>query len=132
MWVEDAIGRVATGFAHWGGGAGFGIKLKVDAHNVVDAARIVRDEAARFQKQLDARLEDLWVSPVGGDPVSREAAAVLNDKFTLAPDSYYARCCDYVAMLVRLAEQLDQAAATYREAEEGNWMGFNSVARELT
>jgi len=132
VWVEDAIGRVATGFAYWGGaGAGFSIKLRVDEHNVVQAARLVRDEATRFRDQLDARLGGLKVRPVGGDPVSEEAAAVLNWKFTEGPDSYYMRCRDYAAMLDRLAEQLDQAAATYRETEERNRAILDSAAREL-
>ena len=130
MWVEDAIDRVATGFAYWGD-AGFGIKLRVDEHNVVDAARIVRDEAVRFREKLEARQEGLWVSPVGGDPVSKEVATVLNDKFTLADDSYFERCKEYADMLDRLAEQLGQAAATYRETEERNRAIFDSAAREL-
>lgn len=130
MWVEDTIGRVATGFAHWGD-EGLGIKLRVDEHNVADAARLVRDEAASFRQKLDERKQGLWVSPVGGDPVSKQAAEVLNDRFTLAPDSYFERCSDYADMLDRLAEQLDQAAATYRETEEHNRAIFDSTAREL-
>lgn len=130
MWVEDTIGRVATGFAYWGE-AGFGITLRVDQHNVVDAARLVRDEAARFRDQLYARQEGLQVFPVGGDPVSEEAARALNEEFTLAPDSYFERCRDYAKMLDRLAEQLDQAAATYRETEENNRAMFGSPAQEL-
>jgi hypothetical protein len=131
VWIDDAIGGVATGFAYWGD-AGFGIKLRVDQHNVVDAARIVRDEAACFREKLDGRKQGLWVSPVGGDPVSKQAAEILNDKFTLAPDSYFERCSDYADMLDRLAEQLDQAAATYRETEDRNQAIFDSAAQELT
>jgi hypothetical protein len=130
VWVEDAIGRVATGFAYWGG-ASTGIKLRVDEHNVERAARIVRDEAVRFREKLDERRKGLRVFPVGGDPVSMEAAAVLNDRFTLAPGSYFVRCREYADMLDRLAEQLDQAAATYRETEERNRAIFDSAAREL-
>jgi PE family len=130
VWVEDAIGRVATGFAHWGG-AGLGIKLRVDEHNVAGAARLVREEAARFRAKLNAREGGLRVRPVGGDPVSEEAAKVLNWKFTEGPDSYFMRCQEYADMLDRLAEQLDQAAATYRETEERNRAAFDSAAREL-
>lgn len=130
MWVEDAIGRVATGFAYWGG-AGSGIKLRVDEHNVERAANIVRAEADSFRRKLKERRQGLWVYPVGGDPVSEQAAGALNNMFTQAPDSYFQRCSDYVDMLDRLAEQLDQAAATYREAEEGNRAIFDSAAREL-
>jgi hypothetical protein len=133
VWVEDAIGRVATGFAHWSGtGAGFGIKLKVDEHNVEQAARLVRDEATRFRDQLEGRRLGLRVYPVGGDPVSEEAAKVLNWKFAEGQDSYFIRCKEYADMLDRLAEQLDQAAATYRETEERNRAIFDSAARELT
>jgi len=131
VWVEDETGRVATGFAYWGD-AGFGIKLRVDEHNVVDAARIVRDEAVSFRKKLDEREKGgLRVLPVGGDPVSEQVAAVLNVKFTEAPDSYFIRCREYANMLDRLAEQLDQAAATYRETEDRNRAMFDSAAREL-
>jgi hypothetical protein len=131
MWVEDAIGRAATGAAYWGG-AGFGIKLRVDEHNVEDAARLVKDEAARFRERLAARVEGLRVFPVGGDPVSEEAAAVLNWKFIEGPDSYFMRCREYAKMLDRLGEQLDQAAAAYRQTEERNLAAFDSAARELT
>jgi hypothetical protein len=117
VWAHDVFGRIGGGFAHWGT-AGSGIKLRVDQHNVMQAARMVMEESTRFRAKVNARLGGLQVDPVGGDPVSMEAALVLNTKFWDSADSYYARCLDYADMLEKLAHQLGEAAKTYGHTEE--------------
>ena len=129
MWAEDLFERAASGFAHWGG-AGSGIKLKVDQNNVMQAARIVMAEAERFRTQVEARRAGLKVYPVGGDPVSKEAARVLNQKFWGSPDSYLERCIDYADMLEQLARQLGEAAKTYGHTEEQIRIMFDAAARD--
>ena len=129
MWVNDILGRVGSGFAYWGSSGG-GIKLRVDQHNVMQAARLVMEEAERFRATTKERRMGLAVRPVGGDPVSREAARVLNEKFWAGPNSYYARCLDYADMLERLARQLGEAARTYGATEEEISAMFEGAARD--
>lgn len=117
MWAMDAIGRAASGIASWSS-PGVGVKLRVDQHNVMQAARLVADESAELRLRLKARLDGLVVDPVGGDPVSAEAARVLNLKFWDSPDSYYRRCLEYADMLETLARQLAESARTYGHNED--------------
>jgi hypothetical protein len=110
MGYLNAVVSEATGTLHR---ASEGIKITVDQHNILQAARIIEAEAAHFEKQLLARAEDLIVRPMGGDPVSEQAAQVLTYKFRDAPDSYVNRCREYATMLHDLAEQLGESAQTY-------------------
>jgi len=129
VWVDDVLGRMATGFAYWGSNGG-GINLRVDQHNVMQAARIVMDEAERFRATVQARRLGLTVSPGGGDPVSKEAAEVLNAKFWGSSDSYYQRCLDYANMLEKLARQLGEAARTYGITEDEIESMFAGLAQD--
>ena len=126
MWAMDAIGRAASGIASWGNAAA-GIHLKVDQVNVMQAARLVMAESERFRHQVNSRISGLRVRPVGDDPVSIEAAEVLNLKFWESDDSYVARCLEYAEMLERLARQLGDAAEMYGHTEEEVSSMFASI-----
>lgn len=128
MWVDGVLSRIGRGFAYWGSD-GAGIKLRVDQHNVMDAARIVMEEAQRFRDKIDRRLPGLEVFPVGGDPVSKEAARVLNEKFMHSDFSYYQRCVDYAEMLEQLARQLGESARTYGVTEDQIRGMFDQIER---
>ena len=129
MWAMDAIGRAASGIASWGNAAA-GIHLKVDQVNVMQAARLVMAESERFRSLVESRRRGLRVYPVGGDPVSKEAAEVLNEKFWESPGSYLERCIDYADMLEKLAAQLAEAARTYGHTENEIEAMFSAVARD--
>ncbi|HET8643579.1 MAG TPA: hypothetical protein VFM37_16705 [Pseudonocardiaceae bacterium] len=129
MWADGPSGRIDSGFAY-GGSDSPGIKLRVDQHNVMQAARIVQAEAERFRARIEAGRDGLEVFPVGGDPVSVEAARVLNEKFWSSEDSYYERCLEYSDMLRGLAHQLGQAAMTYGNTEDEVRSMFEAAASD--
>ena len=95
-----------------------GVKISVNQHNIVKAAAIIQAEADRFGDEMRSIAADLRVQAMGGDPVSEEAARVLNFKFRDAKDSYVRRCSERAEMLQRLADQLREAAKTYQLTEE--------------
>ena len=107
-----------------------GVRLTVNPDNVLEAARIVEIEAVHFRAQVMARAEHLKVQPMGGDPVSKEAARVLTNKLIDGPDSYVKRCLQYADMLERLARQLGESAKTYGYAEDVITSQFDAAKLE--
>ena len=130
MWADDLAGRIDSGFAYWGSD-GSGLSFRVHEGNVMEAARIVMAEAERFRRRIESHRAGLRVYPMGGDPVSREAARVLNEKFSGASDSYLERYIDYAEMLEQLARQIGEAARTYGRTEEQITDVFEAAARDV-
>ncbi len=120
--VSDASGALRR--------ASEGLKITVDQDNIMQAARIIASEAAHFEKQVLARAQEMKVSAMGGDPVSKEVARVLNFKLVKADDSYVNRCLQYAAMLHTLARSLGESARTYGITEEAATAQFNAAAAE--
>ena len=49
-------------------------------------------EAADFQLLLDSIREDLFMKPMGGDPVSLDVARAVTDRIRDSEDSYFNVC----------------------------------------
>jgi hypothetical protein len=107
-----------------------GVKITVNEHNIVKAAAIIEAEAQRFQKEITAIADDLYVKPMGGDPVSAEAARVLTEKFQKGEGSYVGRCEQRVQMLAELANQLKEAAKTYGFTEDEVKSQFSTALQD--
>lgn len=107
-----------------------GVKITVDQDNIMAAARIIEAEAAHFRRQVLARAQDMAVTAMGGDPVSREVALVLTGKLVANADSYVNRCLDYATMLHTLAESLTEAARTYGFTEDQVRAQFTAATME--
>jgi len=95
-----------------------GLKIAVNQDNILQAARIIESEAEHLEAQVNSRVKYMTVHAMGGDPVSKEVARVLNNKLILDDDSYLRRCMDYATMLHNLARQLGESARTYGFTEE--------------
>jgi uncharacterized protein YukE len=98
--------------------AGQGFKIAVNEHNILKAAGIIAAEAQRFRAEINDIAQQLFVGRLGADPVSAEAARVLNIKFLDGPESYVGRCRQRAEMLEELAEQLKKSAESYRMTED--------------
>ena len=107
-----------------------GIKIAVDQDNILEAARIIASEAEYLKRKITARMDGLYVDPMGGDPVSEEAARALTELFVRGPDSYVNRCLEYAAMLETLAKHLFESAQTYEITEAESAALFDVATKE--
>lgn len=107
-----------------------GVKITVNEHNILKAAGIIEAEARRLQVEIGSIVDDLYVKPMGGDPVSEEAATVLNEKFRTGDESYVGRVRQRVTMLEELANQLKEAAKTYGYTENEIRSQFDAALQD--
>jgi len=75
-------------------------------------------EAADFRQFLDSIWEDLFMTPMGGDPVSHDVARAVTDRIRDADDSYFNVCQAWVNNLYQAAEALAETARQYGYTDE--------------
>ncbi|AOS61744.1 hypothetical protein [Actinoalloteichus hymeniacidonis] len=94
------------------------INLKVDPANVLQARKVLLDEADRLRRLLNHVRSRLQLHPMGGDPASIDYARVVTDKLLDNPDSYFNRCSQYVENLRAGAVALAETARQYGYTED--------------
>lgn len=94
--------------------------FRVDPDNVLQARAAVQAAADKIRDSVNANRDDMRLEPMGGDPVSRDAAVA----FTHRLQKYVTFCDDYVRELQRVADALREAALTYGYTDEDIARGF--------
>jgi hypothetical protein len=75
-------------------------------------------EADDFQLFLNHIWDQLFMKPMGGDPVSHDVARAVTDRIRDADDSYFNVCQAWVNNLYQAAEALAETARQYGYTDE--------------
>ncbi|MCC8249051.1 hypothetical protein [Saccharothrix luteola] len=98
---------------------GSGQKFEVSRDTVLQAGKIIDDQADRLNKALERAGKDLRVELGDGtDPVNAGVAAAWNSRLVEAEDSYGERIRQYIDSLDSLVKQLRSVAEQYGFTEE--------------
>lgn len=95
-------------------------KFEVNKDNVLQASKVIMDQAERLRDELRVRVYDLRI-PVdahAADKVSSDIVEAWNDRLVDNRDSYAARVDGYIKSLNGLAKQLRASAEQYGFTEE--------------
>ncbi|AOS66172.1 hypothetical protein [Actinoalloteichus hymeniacidonis] len=111
-----------------GGGA---VDIEVSEETVLGVRSVLLAEAERLRGGLIHLHRELNVEPMGGDPVSLEAAPIWTGRLAVDQDSYWQRCWDYMESLRQAGEELTQIALTYGYTEEEISNSFTPVRAGL-
>jgi hypothetical protein len=82
-------------------------------------------EADDFQQFLDDTWDQLFMVPMGGDPVSHDVARAVTDRIRDAENSYFNVCQQWVNNLYQAAEALAETARQYGYTDEEIAASFN-------
>jgi hypothetical protein len=86
-------------------------------------------EADDFRLFLERVWDQLFMTPMGGDPVSHDVAHVVTDRIRDAEDSYFNVCQQWVDNLYRTAEALAETARQYGYTDEEIAASFSGRAQ---
>lgn len=105
-------------------------KFEVNKDNVLQAGKIIQDQAAVLRRKLDRSYRDLRIplDARGADPVSADIVNAWNDRLVDNQDSYAERVNAYISALDGLATQLKASAQQYGFTEEEVTTAFGSKA----
>ncbi|MCE6995681.1 hypothetical protein LZG04_12840 [Saccharothrix sp. S26] len=95
-----------------------GQKFEVTEETVLQAGKLIHDQADVLRNALFDAVADLAVRLDGADEVNADIAAAWNSRLVDGPDSYAARIEQYIASLTGLVEQLRGTARQYQFTEE--------------
>lgn len=110
-------------------GPGSGQKFEVTKETVLQAGKVVNDQALSLAKSLRRAERALQVDiPMGSDPVNGSIAAAWNSRLTGGDDTYAGRVNQYVESLLHLAEQLREAAVQYGFTEDEVTAAFGATS----
>ena len=82
-------------------------------------------EADNFQQFLNHIWDQLFMKPMGGDPVSHDVARAVTDRIRDAEDSYFNICQQWVDNLYQTADALAEIARQYGYTDEEIAASFN-------
>ncbi|WP_199440430.1 hypothetical protein [Umezawaea beigongshangensis] len=119
--VGMAVGMIATAekaLSDLGSSVGSAQKFEVDKETVLQAGRIVSDQADKLRLAASDARRDLRIDLRNADEVNASVAEAWNSRLVTADNSYNARVGEYVDSLDGLAEQLRAAAKTYGYTDE--------------
>ncbi|TQM82161.1 hypothetical protein FHX81_4557 [Saccharothrix saharensis] len=96
-----------------------GQRFEVSRDTVLQAGKIIDDQADRLSKAWERATKDLRVElGEGADPVNAGVAEAWNSRLTEADDSYAERVRQYIESLDSLVKQLRSVAEQYGFTEE--------------
>lgn len=95
-----------------------GITLTVDKDTVLAVHQRIANRADILGRRVDDLRQQMRQVPCAADPVSVDAAKVMNCRFIDAPDSHVNRAVDFARELRRAAEALHQTALQYGYTED--------------
>ncbi|MFJ6670705.1 hypothetical protein ACIQMJ_06300 [Actinosynnema sp. NPDC091369] len=108
-----------------------GQKFEVNKDTVLQAGKVIRDQADALAKKLRTSERNLLVDlPAGSDPVNTSIAAAWNSRLTSGEDSYAGRVEQYIASLDDLVEQLRGVAAQYGFTEDEVTSAFGAKSAQ--
>lgn len=100
------------------GGPGGGQKFDVTKDTVLQAGKLIHDQAVVLRNALDEAFGSLTVRLNDPDEVNADIAAAWNSRLVDGQDSYSTRVEQYIASLKDLVEQLREAARQYEFTED--------------
>lgn len=86
-------------------------------------------EADDFQLFLNHTWDQLFMTPMGGDPVSQDVARAVTDRIRDAEDSYFNVCQQWVDNLYQTADALAETARQYGYTDEEIAASFTGSAQ---
>jgi hypothetical protein len=86
-------------------------------------------EADDFRLFLERIWDQLFMTPMGGDPVSHDVAHAVTDRIRDAEDSYFNVCQQWVDNLYQAAEALAETARQYGFTDEEIAASFTGSAQ---
>lgn len=95
-----------------------GPSFEVNEDNVLAARATILNAADEAMLRLGQLRYDMIMQPCGEDKISKDAAALWNDRLVQAPDSHASRLGDYIKAVQELGLQLEDAAKQYGFTEE--------------
>ncbi len=85
-------------------------------------------EADDFQLFLNHKWDQLFMTPMGGDPVSQDVARAVTHRIRDAEDSYFNVCQAWVQNLYQAADALAETARQYGFTDEEIAASFTGSA----
>jgi hypothetical protein len=86
-------------------------------------------EADDFRLFLERIWDQLFMTPMGGDPVSQDVASAVTNRIRDAEDSYFTVCQQWVDNLYQTVEALAETARQYGYTDEEIAASFNGSAQ---
>jgi hypothetical protein len=86
-------------------------------------------EAADFRGFLNRIWEELFMTPMGGDPVSHDVARAVTNRIRDAEDSYFNVCQQWADNLYQTADALAEVARQYGYTDEEIAASFTGSTR---
>ncbi|WP_158847179.1 hypothetical protein [Saccharothrix deserti] len=99
-------------------GPGSSQKFDVTKETVLQAGKIIQDQAGRLRTALEDAVILLGVQLNDPDEVNADIAAAWNSRLIDGPESYAGRIEQYITSLNGLVEQLRGAARQYEYTED--------------
>lgn len=110
-------------------GPGSGQKFEVTKETVLQAAKIISDQAEVLANKLNNSERELLVDlPAGSDPVNESIAMAWNSRLVGDEQTYAGRISQYIASLDDLVAQLKAAAVQYGFTEEEVTAAFGATS----
>jgi hypothetical protein len=81
--------------------------------------------------RLNRLRDEMVMQPCGEDRISKDAAAVWNDRLVHAPDSHANRLVEYVQAVHDLGQRLEDAAKHYGYTEDEIAASFRSPSARI-
>lgn len=111
--AEKRLGQTTAG------GPAAGQQFNVTKETVLQAGKIISDQAEALSKKLRHSKRNLVVDlPAGSDPVNENIAAAWNSRLIGDEDTYAGRIEQYITSLDDLVAQLRETATQYGYTEE--------------
>ena len=108
-----------------------GQKFEVNKDTVLQAGKIISDQAGALSRKLRLSERDLRVDlPAGSDPVNESIAAAWNSRLVDGDDTYAGRVEQYIASLDELVEQLRGVATQYGFTEDEVTSAFGAKSAQ--
>jgi hypothetical protein len=132
--VGLAVGMIATAekaLADLGSSVGSAQKFEVDKETVLQAGKIISDQATKLFDDLTNAKDNLRIKLASSsDEVNQSIAHAWNSRLIEADNSYGSRVQQYVESLDALAQQLRTAAKNYGYTDEEISQFFGATKSE--
>ncbi|MEU4741297.1 hypothetical protein AB0G02_12655 [Actinosynnema sp. NPDC023658] len=110
---------------------GSGQKFQVSKDTVLQAGKIISDQAESLAKSLRRSERNLQVDlPAGSDPVNQSIAEAWNSRLVGGEDTYAGRVKQYVDSLDELVVQLRAVATQYGFTEDEVTSAFGAAGAQ--
>ncbi|HEY2764289.1 MAG TPA: hypothetical protein VGJ13_09800 [Pseudonocardiaceae bacterium] len=114
----DGWGHAVPAHQHDAPAPAAGPAFVVSRDEVLAKHKALLDEVNDFRTFLDSIQQDLYMEPMGGDPVSGDVGRAVTHRIRDDPDSYWHVCDQWVTNLQKTADALAEIARQYGYTDE--------------